>query len=158
MHLKTHSGKKRHIFLWHKANLGAHLEHCFSFASTSLWASNSRPETSHAQQSICSVRQSIFIRLIPGNGEGIFWNPCKDCFYDFIKYSNWLASSKSNWVNCQKMSKHFKQNAKTCWDGPDKIQTKEWDGQNAKHKKSPDKMPTFTCYQTGFIHMAKPIG
>ena len=31
-------------------------------------------------------------------------------------------------------------------------------GQIANHKKSPDKMPTFTCYQTGFIHMAKPIG
>ena len=25
--------------------------------------------------------------------------------------------------------------AKTCWDGPDKMPTKIWDGQNANHRK-----------------------
>ena len=37
----------------------------------------------------------------------------------------------------------FHDSDKTCWDGPDKMPTKNWDGQNANHNKSLDNMPTF---------------
>ena len=55
----------------------------------------------------------------------------------------------------------FWQNAKTCWDGPDKMPTKNWDGQNANHNKSLDNMPTFrwhfvrTLLDSGTDHICR---
>ena len=71
-------------------------------------------------------------------------------------FTNWFGyfmkcDLEYDFRDLEKMPKHVEMVRTKC-------QPKSWDGQNANHKKSPDKMPTFTCYQTGFIHMAKPIG